>query len=129
MSRTPEQTARLEQAEHFLRTHPAEGFDLATWYERTDCGTVCCAVGAMAASGQFEGLHLVHTPRARWKPDAVPRFEEWWSWDAVERYFGLTSYDAINIFQTSGYLDDHGEERHDVKPAEVADRIRELLDD
>lgn len=110
---------RLLDLADLMDKTPQERFDLSRWAKEDECGFVCCAVGTAALNEQFikQGLTLKRYP----KYGFTVSFEELTSFEAVERFFGITEAQADSLFMASSYLI---EERN---PQSVAKRIREFV--
>jgi len=110
----------------FLKTLAIEPykFNLSNWRcgENTsdsylldnNCGTTACAVGWACSMPELkaEGLGFL----------SCPEFEDERSWEAVEKFFCLTSSQAHNFFSEQGYGDGR---RTSAK--QVAERIEDYL--
>ncbi|HEX8894422.1 MAG TPA: hypothetical protein VF783_13920 [Terriglobales bacterium] len=107
---------RLTQLSTLLRelspTNPV-GFDQTRWY----CGTSADAIGHACLSRLFtdQGLRLQHNGF-----DWEPTYEGMGGWEAVEAFFELSSAEAERLFYEYP-------NPVDTTPADVADRIDELL--
>ena len=74
-SLTPEQRANLAKLADYLVTVPQSAFDMADYQQKTDCGTVACAVG----HGPEAGVQKRDCESWNQYSDRVfaPQFESW----------------------------------------------------
>jgi hypothetical protein len=101
-------------------------FDLGCWGVKVDCGTQACAVGLACLSGAFkkEGLrYKIDSWHGGFGNNLIPRFKKLKDWEAVEKFFGISDQQAVNLFSASAYLTYKGAEAEQA----VANRIRELV--
>ena len=90
---------RLEQVCRVLRELPHEKkFSLSVWHR---CGTVACAVEWAANDPWFKrrGLKLEEGLFS-----AVPAYKGFYTWDAIEAFFGVTGEEACRIFSNMGRM-------------------------
>lgn len=95
-------------------------FDLSGWVRIQTCGTAACAVGEATFLKRFRLLGLKYSRRIH---DIVYRGS--YGWDAVQRFFGISNHEATRLFLSTHYPTDG---RGRVKPQQVADRIRSLVE-
>lgn len=95
-------------------------FDLWEWHVRRECGTTCCAVGYLTSQPYFKrrGLRLEEQSPTAWLLDI--EFDGLNSWEAVQKFFGLSITDAHHLFSQ----DEYGPRP---TPKGVARRIRAYL--
>lgn len=106
---------RLSQMVTMLRNLPEESdleFHLADW----NCGTSACAVGHACLNPVFNEQGLKGTA---W---GAPRFNGYTSWDAVHRFFCLSTEDARHLFSDDRYPKGGGTTAN-----QVADRIEAFI--
>ncbi len=107
---------RLKRLAEILDAVPPAQFDLGFWYTKTDCGTIACAGGWAALDPGFQADGL--------KPDAgMPTYAGERGFAALIRFFGLSS---VTLFMPYGYPLHRYPGR--IRPADVAARVRELLE-
>lgn len=87
-----------------------------------DCGTAACAAGWTARSeeGQAEGLRL--------DPIGWPMFDEWRGLEAMAHWLEVGIHDASRLFLPEDDDLRVDEERVEVTPATVLERVRLLID-
>lgn len=129
---------RLQTLATFLRTVPAEHFDLEGWRSAGDsdpyktprpvsnknllthaCGTTGCAVGWACALPVFikQGLRWKGWPYYKGSDGLISQH-----WEAVTGFFEISQDTAKHLFSDFHYLSDH-----QTTPSEVADRIEESI--
>jgi hypothetical protein len=116
---TPRERLRF-LADALCRPFPPEvTFNLGLWHEKSQCGSICCAVGYAATLPELraDGLTIIPTPGTD-----VPYFEGKQHWDAVAAFFDLSEEQTYNLFLSTRY--DAGE---NTRPGEVSNRIYALL--
>ena len=133
---------RLLRLAAHLETVPAEAFDMGDWAVRHTCGTTCCALGHACTIPEFAaaGLTLVWDADERAQPiratpecrDDVGRLVV--GFRAAVAFFGIEPRDARDLFDPERYIPDVSRPDADetalwasIRPADVADRIRELV--
>lgn len=94
-------------------------FDLRHWWLE-GCGTAACAIGEATEMPAFRRLGLERICDIY--SGYVPKYKRFSHWEAVEQFFGLSTYGAELLFCASNY--DLNEKRD---PAAVASRIRDLI--
>jgi len=134
-------TDLLETLKEFLKSIPAERFNLLFWRNKsvktglfisdmelyTDCGTSACAMGWAAALPEFKeaGLSFEGTSIVLRNKDGDLLHEDFY---AVKEVFGFTGLDVGNcLFSNAYYTDEDDYERNVVKPERVISRIEKLL--
>jgi len=95
-------------------SEPRPGFHLRAW----NCGTTACAVGHACLNPVFQKQGLRFGLR-----HGNPIYDEYDSWYAVERFFGLSERQATYLF----YDEEYPDQGKDTTAAEVADRIESFL--
>lgn len=126
---------RLLTLAKFLLTVPEDNFDLSTWragdcsgfvtdekLNNHTCGTTACAVGWACSIPEFINLGL-HMPLHRvsaWS--SYPVFSGQVSWDAVEKFFGITQEESKYLFQSDYYYG-----TSEATPSGVAIRIKQFV--
>lgn len=90
-----------------------------------DCGTVACLAGHATRCPEFyrQGLRVDdgYQP-CYYDPVQDPEADEMsYGFYALEKFFGLTHDQVMMVFSASGY-------RSDPTPAQVADRVKELIE-
>lgn len=127
---------RLLKLASFLDTLPPERFDIQHWVRYDwggkpdlSCGTSACALGWATTIPEFReaGLRLRQTTWGFvgvWCPgvEETDSHHHSMSQEAAQVFFGLAKKEADRIFMPD-YYDYDGE---DVKPVDVAERIREV---
>jgi hypothetical protein len=107
-------------------------FDLKGWgagsgdEPSVDCGTKACAIGLACISGEFKKSGLSYRMMrggGRWT--ILPAFDDTYGFAAVQKFFGLTSGQAENIFHALAY--DTTSQTGAKGERAVAKRIRELV--
>lgn len=88
-------------------------FDLSTWARPSrkrrssdfelsvDCGTTACAVGLACVSGAFKRSGLGYETNGLWTGDEfriIPVFQHHRNFDAVERFFDISDFEAEFLF-------------------------------
>lgn len=69
-------------------------FDMGTYAEETNCGTVGCALGWAALSGEIEGLGWAGS---RHNIFPVVEGKEVYWWQAGQQFFGTRTFDRVFI--------------------------------
>lgn len=113
---------RLEKLADFLDKLPTKGFNLH-WWKRSNCTTTACAIGHACSIPSFRraGLGLkVHETDSDGFTTYYPVFKHHSAVWAVESFFGLTNYQAEELFYPSYYPEK-------ATPKMVARRIRKFL--
>lgn len=108
---------RLKHLITVLEKVEPERFDLNGWV--SSCGAAACAVGWAARDAEFQRQGLTLDV---WEHDSHPTFARYESWDAVRRFFDLSSRESMHLFSLAAY--DTDEQPH---PSHVIARIRELI--
>jgi hypothetical protein len=96
-----------------------ENFDIGQWVH--NCGSPACAAGWAMSDPWFQSQGLKKFTKL-----GIPTFDGLAHTEALEAFFDLTE-DQSNLFHQDGY-DADGEGYITVEPADVANKIRELLD-
>lgn len=96
--------------------HFKHRFDMEAWY----CGTAACALGSAAVYPPFIelGLSLKGTTLPDYYAPYFNGSRDYW---AGVRFFGITFYEALYLFNPEAYS------RTQVKPYDVAERVAELI--
>lgn len=98
-------------------------FSLVGWFSRRYkreknkdivCGYCCCAIGEATFIPAFKKLGL-------YMDGSSPAFKEYWQWDAVKAFFGLTYDEANYLFSYMSYA-----AAAKTTPAQVSTRIRDF---
>jgi hypothetical protein len=136
---------RLRQAIRVLENAAANAelrkhFDLSAWAVRKDqagnilnglpdgeeplhqCGTSACAVGFCGIDAWFqqEGFKLSRSG----SPQFTSHFAILVGWDAVEKFFGLTTTQAEWLFSGYKYPNERSSE---IRPEQVIDRLQHMV--
>ena len=112
-------TEKLLRLADLMETIAPEKFDLGLWSTRTECGTVCCAVGHACLDRWFRSQGFGPVERDDIGINIfIPSFRNFSGFDAVEQFFGLTNLFATFLFVENSYV------THPAHPSEVAIRIR-----
>lgn len=109
---------KLEKFAKFLdglKLTKRQSFDMASWHERTECGTACCAIGWGAMKGALPGMELRKLEFWGWR---APHFKNKTDLDAVALYFDIPFEEAEYLF---------GPYTGATCPADVAANIRKLV--
>jgi hypothetical protein len=116
----------LRQLAEGLPSVPEDKFDLNVWgtgklninSRKFDCGFAGCAIGWMPKLVPSTKLRFVD-------PFHIPHFNvgrtQFWDYDAIAEYFGITKYEAKYLFHPDSY------DEEDNNPVAVSDRIRTFL--
>lgn len=115
-------TERLLRLAEHIESLPAEQFDMETWGQQSECGTVCCAFGHACSVPEFRaaGLELLWKDESDGTRSAVPFFCGLAGFYAAREFFGISRQQAEYLFCDADYEDDAP-----TAPV-VAARIREL---
>lgn len=112
--------SRLKFLRDYLRTVEPHGFSLKYWL----CKTTACAVGHGALNPVFnaQGLHLSGSELFLKLPRPIRNLKSVQSWHAVELFFGLTTDEAMFLFNSSQYPN-----KDDTSLQEVIDRLSSYI--
>jgi len=94
-------------------------WDMDTWYEKHDWGTVRCAIGFLFVAVPETGLKLEVKPEYE-RFCGVPVFDNLRSWSAISAYFDMDRDQLEYIFCSNYY-------EKDPTPRQVATRIRNVV--
>lgn len=106
---------------------PAEGAEIPLSLIKATCGSTCCAIGSCGSIQEFRdaGFSIRVT-----KLTAVPFYNGYENWPAVEAFFDLSESDTERLFADHAYpkrYDPETEYEYSIAtPGDVADRIDEL---
>jgi len=123
---------RLSLLAWYLRSVPRQYFGLMSWLylngskfvngllKDIECGTTACAIGWAGHVPEFRkfGFKLLDNGLI------VPSYKGTRGWEAVEKFFGLTSAEALHLFSMYHYSKGNG-----TLPFEVANRIDKFVAD
>ena len=96
-------------------------------FQRTDCGTVACAIGHACRIPEFNALGFKSNGLSpRYAPPTAKKTGSWnySDWRAVHEFFGLGDQEAYTLF-----LDNRYPTGGHTTPAQVAERIRAFVRD
>lgn len=107
---------RLEQAYAIIDGIPDEAFNLNSWTqeegESLACGTICCAAGWLARHPDNIAAGFKMKRSKMFGNGATPSFSGTFGYEAVGKFFGLSSSQAFSLFGTR-YLPPHKAELSD----------------
>lgn len=107
---------RLQHLITILEKVQPDMLKMGGWFARlTPCGTAACAVGHACLDPDFQAQGL--SPFF-----GGPKYAGDMGWDAVEGFFDLGPLGAEHLFDEDSYS-----RRIPVTPADVIERIREML--
>lgn len=109
----------LRLAEHLETQVKPRFFNMEVWAETEECGTVACAAGHACSIPEFRraGFKIVYKSDG----NLYPQYRGRESFDAIDKFFGLTDADTDFIFSKNSYPSKK------VTPKMVARRIRKLV--
>ncbi len=126
---------RLLKLANFLETVKPKDFNLSSWKRETTngvCKTICCAVGFAATIPSFKkaGLRLSSIDKNNtfvfYNDEDVTEYqihyEQWESWSAVGKFFGLNSEEYNYLFSDTYYGNFNSGPKH------VAKRIKKFIE-
>lgn len=134
---------RLRTTAAMSRGKRTQTFNLSTWAQfingvkrgdtarlETKCSAAGCAFGWATAIPSFrrEGLKLRVFSVDNGQAHATPEYEGQDGFEAAKLFFDITEKTARLIFDQYYYRTEKGYRRPGVKPVEVAERIRLLID-
>lgn len=122
MSRTPEQTARLQTLSRELRKVPPESFNINCWADgnpqKLGCGTAGCALGWCVKIFPDDWRFMDDFEPILASANAKGAFSD------AEKFFGLTYEQSRWLFSAFRYRCPSG-----TTGSDVADRIDQILTD
>lgn len=116
---------RLTILRDALLKFPSEELKLqmSIWFRKSECGTVCCALGLASTIPELreQGLTRIPSNNSSITGEFIIVYAGCTGYDAAEHFFDLSLYNTRSIFapETYGYSD--------ITPLEVAGRISEIL--
>ena len=119
------ETERLLTLAAFLDSLKPKQFNIGTWREDEDCGTVACAVGWATTIPEFQAAGLSWDERY-----GTPRYRRSMDFRSSELFFGLGHSDAVALFTNTWYRSRNPRpwyRSRNPRPQTVARRIRQFV--
>lgn len=119
-------TDRMRTLERLARQIPPALLDMTQWFGNCeDCGTVACLAGHATRCPEFhhQGLRVDEGYQpCYYDPVRDPEADEMsYGFSALEEFFDLTAHQTKYLFDARSYSGNP-------TPAEVADRVKELIE-
>lgn len=122
------QKQRLLKLASFLKTLTPERFDIRHWqsrdFDKDNCNTAACAWGWCPVVFPEAKLFTSNTEDGIRTVSYAYEGHLYYSFDGIEKFFGLTENQSIKLFCSLGYNVDH---RKEITPEVVAQKIEDFV--